>query len=169
MWSLHWLLLFVQLPSFQSPVLLLCQAAVIANGQKHVPLMVYIRNLPQPCAFSMWTLCACYRVIPFLKLPCSCSSKWIATQQYRTEEAGVTEGWKKASSILYWQLATGNHWHLYRLSDPGKNLWPHNLFPITGLFVDFHIWMETISDGKFLHQSENKLFEVRILKINNDW
>ena len=39
-----WLLLFVQLPNFQSPILLLHQAAVIASDKRHVPLTVYIEN-----------------------------------------------------------------------------------------------------------------------------
>jgi len=44
-----------------------------------------------------------------------------------------------------------------------------DLFPISGLFIDFHIWIELIVNTElallFMHQSENELYEVRILKI----
>ena len=45
-----------------------------------------------------------------------------------------------------------------------------DLFPISGLFIDFHIWIELIVNAElallFMHQSENELHEVRILKID---
>ena len=105
----------------------------------------------------MWTSCACYRVIPSLKLPCSCSSKWIATRQYRTEDAGVTGVGRRhlQSYIDNWPLTMIDIYTDYLTQGKTCDLIIYFLFPAFSLTSIFG-WRQSMMVTKHPYSCTNQ-------------